>query len=154
MHQQPAPFTFPCMPAPNMLGRRFAMMMMSGRVPDHVFGGTVFLASPTRPSPTQSRGFSLQRGETRPKGRVPGYPTKRGRKNFYLEELKLFLVKVSVLRLAGGIISAPCQDRFTPCPLPPSARPLLMMVMMMLKKIMMMRRRRMMRMRRRMMRMR
>ena len=125
MHQQPAPFTFPCMPAPNMLGRRFAMMMMSGRVPDHVFGGTVFLASPTRPSPTQSRGFSLQRGEARPKGRVPGYPTKRGRKNFYLEELKLFLVKVSVLRLAGGIISAPCQDRFTPCPLPPSARPLL-----------------------------
>ena len=104
------------------------MMMMSGRVPDHVFGGTVFLASPTRPSPTQSRGFSLQRGEARPKGRVPGYPTKRGRKNFYLEELKLFLVKGSVLRLAGGIISAPCQDRFTPCPLPPSARPLLVVV--------------------------
>ena len=100
-------------------------MMMSGRVPDHVFGGTVFLASPTRPSPTQSRGFSLQRGEARPKGRCSWLPNEEGEKNFYLEELKLFLVKVSVLRLAGGIISAPCQDRFTPCPLPPSARLLL-----------------------------
>ena len=46
-----APLTFPCMPAPNMLGRRFAVMMMPGRVPDHVFGGTVFLASPTGPLP-------------------------------------------------------------------------------------------------------
>ena len=46
-----------------------------------------------------------------------------GKKNFYLEELKLFLVKGSVGRLAGGIISAPCQDRLTPCPLLPSARP-------------------------------
>ena len=51
MHQQPASLTFPCMPAPNMLGRRFAVMMMPGRVPDHVFGGTAFLASPTVPSP-------------------------------------------------------------------------------------------------------
>ena len=106
------------------------MMMMSGRVPDHVFGGTVFLASPTRPSPTQSRGFSLQRGEARPKGRCSWLPNEEGEKNFYLEELKLFLVKGSVLRLAGGIISAPCQDRFTPCPLPPGARPLLMSTMM------------------------
>ena len=40
MHQQPTPSTFPSMPAPNMLGRRFAMMMMPGQVPDHVFGGT------------------------------------------------------------------------------------------------------------------
>ena len=88
-----------------------------------MFGGTVFLASPT-----QSRGFSLQRGEARPKGRVPGYPTKRGRKDFYLEELKLFLVKVSVLRLAGGIISAPCQDRLTPCPFPPDPARVLMII--------------------------
>ena len=49
-----------------------------------------------------------------------------GKKNFYLEELKLFLVKGSVGRLAGGIISAPCQDRLTPCPFPPSARPRMM----------------------------
>ena len=48
MHQQPAPSTFPVMPAPNMLGSRYAMMMMPGRIPDHVFGGTVFLASPTQ----------------------------------------------------------------------------------------------------------
>ena len=100
MHQQPAPFTFPCMPAPNMLGRRFAMMM-SGRVPDHVFGGTVFLASPTGPLPHTEQRFSSnavkrdQVGSSQGEG-VPGYPTKRGRKNFYLEELKLFLVKGSV----------------------------------------------------------
>ena len=114
MHQQPAPLTFPCMPAPNMLGRRFAMMMMSGRVPDHVFGGTVFLASPTRPSPTQSRSFSLQSGEARPKGRVPGYPTKRGRKNFYLEELKLFLVKGSVWRPHARTASPRVRSRRVP----------------------------------------
>ena len=46
MHQQPAPSTFPSMPAPNMLDSRFAMMMMPGWIPDLVFGGTVFLASP------------------------------------------------------------------------------------------------------------
>ena len=125
MHQQPTPLTFPCMPAPNMLGRRFAVMMMPGRVPDHVFGGTAFLASPTVPSPPQSRGFSLPRGEARPKGRYPGYPAKRGRKTSILRNWKLFLVKSSVLRPAGGIVSAPSQDRFTPCLLAPSARPLL-----------------------------
>ena len=85
MHQQPAPLTFPCMPAPNnMLGRRFAVMMMAGRIPDHVYGGTAFLASPTVPSPPQSRGFSLPRGEARPKGRYPVYPAKRGRKTSIL----------------------------------------------------------------------
>ena len=131
MHQQPTPLTFPCMPAPNMLGIRFAVMMMPSRVPDHVYGGTAFLASPTVPSPPQSRGFSLPRGEARPKGRYPGYPTKRGRKTSILRNWKLFLVKGSVLRPAGGIVSAPCQDRFTPCPLPPSARPLLLFILMM-----------------------
>ena len=125
MHQQPAPLTFPCMPAPNMLGRRFTVMMMPGRVPDHVYGGTAFLASPTVPSPPQSRGFSLPRGEARPKGRYPGYPAKRGRKTSILRNWKLFLIKSFVLRPAGGIVSAPSQDRFTPCPLAPSARPLL-----------------------------
>ena len=128
MHQQPAPSTFPFMPAPNMLGSRYAMMMMPGRIPDHVFGGTVFLASPTGPLPHTEQRFSLQRGEARPsrffpKGRCSWLPNEEGEKNFYLEELKIFLVKGSVWRLAGGIISAPCQDRLTPCPLPPSARP-------------------------------
>ena len=51
MYQQPAPLTFPCMPAPNMMGRRFTMMMMPERVLDHVFGDTVLLASPTGPLP-------------------------------------------------------------------------------------------------------
>ena len=36
-----------------------------------------------------------------------------------------------MLRPAGGIVSAPCQDRFTPCPLPPSAGPLLLFILMM-----------------------
>ena len=58
MHQQPAPSTFPTMPAPNMLGSRYAMMMMPGRIPDHVFGGTVFLASPTGPLPHKEPRFS------------------------------------------------------------------------------------------------
>ena len=58
MHQQPAPSTFPFMPAPNMLGSRYAMMMMPGRIPDHVFGGTVFLASPTGPLPHKEPRFS------------------------------------------------------------------------------------------------
>ena len=109
MHQQPAPLTFPSMPAPNMLGIRFAVMMMPGRVPDHVYGGTAFLASPTVPSPPQSRGFSLPRGEARPKGRYPGYPAKRGRKTSILRNWKLFLVKSSVLRPAGGIVKPPAR---------------------------------------------
>ena len=118
MHQQPAPSTFPFMPAPNMLGSRYAMMMMPGRIPDHVFGGTVFLASPTGPLPHTEQRFSLQRGEARPsrffpKGRCSWLPNEEGEKNFYLEELKLFLVKDSVWRLAGGI----------KCPLPGPPHP-------------------------------
>ena len=57
MHQQPAPLTFPCMPAPNMLGIRFAVMMMPGRVPDHVYGGTAFLAPPRSPPPHRVEAF-------------------------------------------------------------------------------------------------
>ena len=130
MHQQPAPSTFPVMPAPNMLGSRFAMMMhacLHSRIPDLVFGGTVFLASPTGPLPHTEQRFSLQRCEARPsrflpKERCSLVTHEEAKKNFYLEELKLFLVKGSVGQLAGGIISAPCQDRLTPCPFPPSAR--------------------------------
>ena len=112
------------MPAPNMLGRRFAVMMMPGRVPDHVFGDTLFLASPTDPSPTQSRGFSLQRGEARPKGRCSWLPNEEGEKNFYLEELKLFLVKDSVWRLAGGIkfpLPGPLHPVSAPAKCPPAS---------------------------------
>ena len=127
MHQQPAPLTFPCMPAPHMLGRRFTVMMMPGRIPDHVYGGTAFLASPTVPSPPQSRGFSLPRGEA-PKGKVSCLPSKEGEKNFHLEELKA--VSCQKLCVAAGWrhCKAPSQDRFTPCPLAPSARPLLFLM--------------------------
>ena len=89
MHQQPAPSTFPVMPAPNMLGSRYAMMMMPGRIPDHVFGGTVFLASPTGPLPHKEPRFSSnavkrdQVGSSQREG-VPGYPTKKGRKTSIL----------------------------------------------------------------------
>ena len=107
MHQQPAPFTFPCMPAPNMLGRRFAVMMMPGRVPDHVYGGTAFLASPTVPSPPQSRGFSLPRGEA-PKGKVSCLPSKEGEKNFHLEELKT--VSYQKLCVAAGWRHCKCPQ--------------------------------------------
>ena len=108
MHQQPAPSTFPSMPAPNMLGSRYAMMMMPGRILDHVFGGTVFLASPTGPLPHTEQRFSLQRREARPsrffsKGRCSWLPNEEGEKNFYLEELKLFLVKGSVWRRLGAL---------------------------------------------------
>ena len=129
MHQQPAPLTFPSMPAPNMLGRRFAVMMMAGRIPDHVYGGTAFLASLTVPSPPQSRGFSLPRGEA-PKGKVSCLPSKEGEKNFHLEELKA--VSCQKLCVAAGWrhCKAPSQDRFTPCPLAPSARPLLTRILM------------------------
>ena len=117
MHQQPAPLTFPCMPAPNMLGRRFAVMMMAGRIPDHVYGGTAFLASPTVPSPPQSRGFSLPRGEA-PKGKVSCLPSKEGEKNFHLEELKT--VSCQKLCVAAGWRHCKCPQ---PGPLHPvSAR--------------------------------
>ena len=103
MHQQPAPSRFPTMPAPNMLGSRYAMMMMPGRIPDHMFGGTVFLASPTGPLPHTEQRFSLQRREARPsrflpKERCSLVTHEEAKKNFYLEELKLFLVKGSVGR--------------------------------------------------------
>ena len=120
MHQQPAPSTFPVMPAPNMLGSRYAMMMMPGRIPDHVFGGTVFLASPTGPLPHTEQRFSLQRREARPsrflpKERCSLVTHEEAKKNFYLEELKLFLVKA----LWGGPMPGP------PHPVSaPSARPL------------------------------
>ena len=84
MHQQPAPSTFPSMPAPNMLGSRYAMMMMPGRIPDHVF-----LASPTGPLPHTEQRFSSnavkrdQVGSSQREG-VPGYPTKKGRKTSIL----------------------------------------------------------------------
>ena len=117
MHQQPAPLTFPCMPAPNMLGRRFAVMMMAGRIPDHVYGGTAFLASLTVPSPPQSRGFSLPRGEA-PKGKVSCLPSKEGEKNFHLEELKA--VSCQKLCVAAGWRHCKCPQ---PGPLHPvSAR--------------------------------
>ena len=78
-------------------------MMMPGRVPDHVFGGTVFLASPTGPLPHTEQRFSLQRREARPsrflpKERCSLVTHEEAKKNFYLEELKLFLVKGSVGR--------------------------------------------------------
>ena len=122
MHQQPAPSTFPSMPAPNMLGSRYAMMMMPGRIPDHVFGGTVFLASPTGPLPHTEQRFSLQRREARPsrflpKERCSLVTHEEAKKNFYLEELKLFLVKGSVGRPHARTASSP------QCPLPLSARP-------------------------------
>ena len=117
MHQQPAPLTFPCMPAPNMLGRRFTVMMMPGRIPDHVYGGTAFLASPTVSSPPQSRGFSLPRGEA-PKGKVSCLPSKEGEKNFHLEELKT--VSYQKLCVAAGWRHCKCLQ---PGPLQPvSAR--------------------------------
>ena len=127
MHQQPAPSTFPSMPAPNMLGSRYAMMMMPGRIPDHVFGGTVFLASPTGPLPHTEQRFSLQRGEAQPsrffpKGRCSWLPNEEGEKNFCLEELKLFLVKGSEWRRLPG----PPHPMSAPAECPPANEDYLM----------------------------
>ena len=61
-----------------------------------------------------------QVGSSQRKG-VPGYPRRREEK-LLSWIITLFLVKSSVGRLAGGIRSAPCQDRFTPRLLPPTAR--------------------------------
>ena len=97
----------PSMRAPNMLGRRFTVMMMPGRIPDHVYGGTAFLASPTVPSPPQSRGFSLPRGEA-PKGKVSCLPSKEGEKNFHLEELKT--VSYQKLCVAAGWRHCKCPQ--------------------------------------------
>ena len=68
-----------------------------------MFGGTVFLASPTGPLPHTEQRFSLQRREARPsrflpKERCSLVTHEEAKKNFYLEELKLFLVKGSVGR--------------------------------------------------------
>ena len=70
--------------------------------------------------------FSLQRGETRPKGSSrrdgnPGYQRRREEKTSVLKN-STFSCQSSVGWLAGSTISAPRQDRLTPRPLPPSAR--------------------------------
>ena len=53
MHQQLAPLMFPSMPAPKHVGQKVRDDDDApGRVPDHVLGDTVFLASPTGPLPS------------------------------------------------------------------------------------------------------
>ena len=128
MHQQPAPSTFPAMPAPNMLGSRYAMMMMPGRIPDHVFGGTVFLASPTGPLPHTEQRFSLQRGEARPsrfflKGRCSWLPNEEGEKNFYLEELKTISLSKALCGSGWGHYKCPLPGPPHPVSAPTECAP-------------------------------
>ena len=101
---------------PCHVGQKVAMMMMPP-----VGSRTTCLVTPCSqlssqgPSPPKSRGFSIARDA----GGYPDHPMKKGRKNFCLDELELFLVKKL---LSGGrlrALSAHNRDRFLPCPSPP-----------------------------------
>ena len=100
-YQQPASSTFSFMPGPCMMSSRLTGNDDARLDPRPRVWWHRVLSLPHRTPPPQRAEVFFQRGEARPsrffsKGRCSWLPNEEGEKNFYLEELKIFLVKGSV----------------------------------------------------------